>query len=340
MNETEELKLKMQTLVLFRPMLNDPVVSKFITLLGSVGRTTEEQVNAYCAFASELYQNTDNWSEYLLGLLLRCETPYLKAKAKGQPISELMQLCLDNELDLLSRAARITSAELRAMLDYFDYLPDWKTERFDFAEYYTQRIAELPMRGFGVFSEYAFFTSEGGVLQSVVSPDPIRLSELKEYQAERKTVIENTVALLDGKPAANVLLYGDAGTGKSSTVKAIVNEYAERGLRLIEVKKECLNDIPSILQQIDGNPLKFILFIDDLSFEREHDQFNSLKAVLEGSVAAKPSNLIVYVTSNRRHMIKESASDRAGDDMHRNETIQEMTSLSDRFGLSVGFFSA
>jgi predicted AAA+ superfamily ATPase len=121
-------------------------------------------------------------------------------------------------------------------------------------------------------------------------------------------------------------------------VKAIVNEYAERGLRLIEVKKECLNDIPSILQQIDGNPLKFILFIDDLSFEREHDQFNSLKAVLEGSVAAKPSNLIVYVTSNRRHMIKESASDRAGDDMHRNETIQEMTSLSDRFGLSVGFF--
>jgi predicted AAA+ superfamily ATPase len=90
-------------------------------------------------------------------------------------------------------------------------------------------------------------------------------------------VIENTVALLDGKPAANVLLYGDAGTGKSSTVKAIVNEYAERGLRLIEVKKECLNDIPSILQQIDGNPLKFILFIDDLSFEREHDQFNSSK---------------------------------------------------------------
>jgi hypothetical protein len=145
----------MQTLVLFRPMLNDPVVSKFITLLDSVKKTAEDQVNAYCAFASELYQNTDNWSEYLLGLLLRCETPYLKAKAKGQPISELMQLCLDNELDLLSRAARITSAELRAMLDYFDYLPDWKTERFDFAEYYTQRIAELPMRGFGVFSEYA-----------------------------------------------------------------------------------------------------------------------------------------------------------------------------------------
>ena len=340
MDIIEDLKLKLNTLILFRPMLKDAVMIRLKELLDSIAiqNTIEEQVAAYCAFASELYQTTDNWSVYLLGLMLRCETPYIALKAKGAEVSPLLEESMAHELNVLDRAARLTSAEIRARLEYFDYLPDWKTERIDFPCCYAQRMQELPRRGYGIFSEYGFFTCDNGVLRPIASPDTIRLADLKEYREERKTIVENTVALLDGKPASNVLLYGDAGTGKSSTVKAIVNEYSTRGLRLIEVKKEHLNDIPAILQQIEGNPLKFILFIDDLSFEGEHGEFNALKAVLEGSVAAKPANLVVYVTSNRRHMVKESASDRAGDDMHRNETIQQMTSLSDRFGLSVGFF--
>ena len=146
------------------------------------------------------------------------------------------------------------------------------------------------------------------------------------------------MALLRGRPAANALLYGDAGTGKSSTVKAIVNEYRDRGLRLIEIAKNQFRNIPALIEQLSGNPLKFILFIDDLSFAEQNDDFNALKAVLEGSVSHKAPNLAIYATSNRRHLIKESFSDRAGDDVHRNETIQELTSLSERFGLSVSFY--
>lgn len=143
---------------------------------------------------------------------------------------------------------------------------------------------------------------------------------------------------MSGKPAQNVLLYGDAGTGKSSTVKAVVNEFADRGLRLIEITKEQLGDIPDIIESISANPLKFIIFIDDLSFSADEDRFGALKAALEGSVSARSDNAAVYATSNRRHLVKESFSSREGDDIHRNDTIQETISLSARFGLTIGFY--
>lgn len=168
-------------------------------------------------------------------------------------------------------------------------------------------------------------------------PDEIQLSDLIGYKRERDAVINNTLALLEGKPAQNVLLYGDAGTGKSSTVKAIVNKYSSKGLRLIEVTKEQLRDIPHIIDSISKNPLKFILFIDDLSFSSDDDCFGALKATLEGSVSARADNIAIYATSNRRHLVKESFSDRDGDDVHRNDTIQELISLSARFGLKVNF---
>jgi predicted AAA+ superfamily ATPase len=172
----------------------------------------------------------------------------------------------------------------------------------------------------------------------VKSPDTVRLSDLKGYEAERQAVIDNTVALLNGKPAANALLYGDAGTGKSSTVKAVVNEFAGRGLRLVEIRKNQLMQIPAVIESLHQNPLKFILFIDDLSFARSNEEIGALKAVLEGSAAAKSSNIVLYATSNRRHLIHETFSERGDDDIHRNETMQEQLSLSDRFGLSVNFF--
>ena len=145
------------------------------------------------------------------------------------------------------------------------------------------------------------------------------------------------MALLDGLPAANVLLCGDAGTGKSSTVKAIVNGLWQKGLRLIELRKKQLPLLPRVMEQIAHNPLKFIIFIDDLSFAQQDDGFGALKAMLEGSAAAKTPNAVIYATSNRRHIVRESFSARQGDDVHRNDTIEEMISLSARFGLSVLF---
>ena len=143
---------------------------------------------------------------------------------------------------------------------------------------------------------------------------------------------------LKDKPAANVLLYGDAGTGKSSTIKAIVNEFADIGLRMIEVRKGDLLKLPELIEKLANNSLKFIIFIDDLSFSKNNEEIGALKAILEGSVSGKTENVVLYATSNRRHLVQESFSDRNGDDIHRNETIQEQTSLSDRFGLAICFY--
>ena len=182
-----------------------------------------------------------------------------------------------------------------------------------------------------------FYIGDGIHIVPVINPDQTRLSSLIDYKREQQIILDNTVALLEGKPAANILLTGDAGTGKSSTVKAVVNELHDRGLRILEVRKEQLHAIPAILDELNTNPLKFILFIDDLSFQKDDDNFSALKAILEGSVSAKSRNVVIYATSNRRHLVKESFSGRDGDDIHRNDTMQEIISLSERFGIQVTF---
>ena len=133
------------------------------------------------------------------------------------------------------------------------------------------------------------------------------------------------------------MLTGDAGTGKSSTVKAVANALWSEGLLIIEMHKDQLRVIPKVLDDLSSNPLKFVLFIDDLSFLKDDDNFNALKAVLEGSVTAKSANVVIYATSNRRHIIKETFSDREGDDIHRNDTMQELVSLSERFGIHITY---
>ena len=142
---------------------------------------------------------------------------------------------------------------------------------------------------------------------------------------------------MDGTGASNMLLYGDAGTGKSSSVKAVAAHFAPGGLRIIEVKKNQLYQIPSVMEELASNPLKFILFIDDLSFSGNDDNFSALKATLEGSISGCGDNCVIYATSNRRHLVKESFADRAGDELHFNDTMQETMSLASRFGLSVTF---
>ena len=172
----------------------------------------------------------------------------------------------------------------------------------------------------------------------VEAADEIALDRFVGYEDERRKVFDNTRALIDGRPAANVLLFGDAGTGKSSTVKACANHFADEGVRLIELRKDQLFSLSAIMGQIAGNPLKFIIFIDDLSFNKNDDCFSMLKAALEGSASAKAPNAVIYATSNRRHIVKETFSDRAtSDDIHHNDTVQELMSLSDRFGLCVYF---
>ena len=215
----------------------------------------------------------------------------------------------------------------------------WLTDDRSITADYEQRMREVGSKGYGIFARYHVFTVENGQLVPVRHPDPQRLEELPGYEKEREKVIANTRALLEGKPANNVLLYGDAGTGKSSAIKAIANAFAEDGLRLVEVKKNQLYQIPDLMDALAANPLKFILFIDDLSFTANDDNFAALKAILEGSVGGRAHNIAVYATSNRRHLIKETLTDRTGDDIHESDTRQELMSLSARFGLTITFGS-
>ena len=201
---------------------------------------------------------------------------------------------------------------------------------YKMSDYYRQN-------GCGMYARYRAFIWRNKKIEPVAYPDKTRLSDLKGYEVQRKMAIENTLAFLQNLPANNCLLYGDRGTGKSSTVKALLNEFYPKGLRVIEMPKEFLMDFPALVDQIAAIPMKFIVFIDDLSFSKQDDTYAALKAVLEGGLAARPENTLIYATSNRRHLLRESFSDREGDEVHRGDTIQESLSLADRFGLSINF---
>ncbi|MBM3393104.1 MAG: ATP-binding protein [Betaproteobacteria bacterium] len=182
-----------------------------------------------------------------------------------------------------------------------------------------------------------------GGLEPVVAPHRITLADLKGVERQADLVARNSRQFVEGRPANNVLLTGARGTGKSSLVKAVLNEYAGRGLRLIEVEKTDLMDLPDIIEVLVQQPYRFILFSDDLSFEADEPSYKALKAVLDGSVAATPDNVLLYATSNRRHLMPEYMKENletkyVDDEIHPSETVEEKVSLSERFGLWVSFY--
>ncbi|MDE6616979.1 MAG: ATP-binding protein [Lachnospiraceae bacterium] len=181
----------------------------------------------------------------------------------------------------------------------------------------------------------------GGVLAPITSTGDMVLDDIIGYEAQKKKLVENTEAFLNGKAANNVLLFGDAGTGKSTSIKAVLNMYYSQGLRMIEVFKHEFKDLSRIIAEIKNRNYKFIIYMDDLSFEEFEIEYKYLKAVIEGGLEAKPENVLVYATSNRRHLIRETWSDRSDmsqDELHRSDTMQEKLSLAARFGVSIGFY--
>ncbi len=334
----EQLALDLKSLVVFRKLLQDEVVLRLCLLLESAELSPSLRVARYSDFMASLLRHGDNLTDYLKHRVCHDDNQYIRLLAQGKQAGDTLRACTYEELKKLERISQLSSKDICCSLGYAGYLPKWKTTTASFTTAFDQALGEVHIRGYGMFSEHTMFTFQNGVLHPISYPDSIRLGDLYGYEAQRDEVIRNTLALVSGKPAANTLLYGDAGTGKSSTVKALVNEYAHKGLRLIELTKKQLHEIPDIISPLSDNPLKFILFIDDLSFTSVGDDFNTLKAVLEGSASARSASFAIYATSNRRHLIKERFSDRDGDDIHRNETMQELCSLSDRFGLSIGFY--
>ena len=341
-----EWNARLHGLVVFRSLLDDPVVAKLLDLTDRMeaGAPGYGPVcDAVAQFEAALFEHTTNWGSYLSAAVLEAETVCVRQAASGT-LAPALQTALDSELAFLQALCGLTLDELLAaagsatgQAQELAFLPRWETSSIDLPAAYAQRMSEVGKKGYGMFAKHHVFTAENGQLVPVKYPDPQRLSELPGYEKEREKVIANTKALLAGMPANNVLLYGDAGTGKSSAVKAIANEFAPEGLRLVEVKKNQLYQIPDLMDKLAANPLKFILFIDDLSFTANDDNFAALKAILEGSVGGRAKNIAVYATSNRRHLIKETLTDRTGDDIHEADTRQELMSLSARFGLTVTF---
>lgn len=333
----EKLALRLHAVSVMRDLLADAVLQALLAFLELGGDASETQkTEAYTCFVSTLYKTGSNTlAEYIRQIVFESENIYVKIKGKGEVPPAVLEKSLLEDLKTMDMVAALTP---EALLDVYDFLPRFETEACCIKEEYIRRLESIEKYGFGIYAKYRmFYIEEEGTIVPVQNPDETRISDLIDYKREQKIIMDNTKALLAGKPAANILLTGDAGTGKSSTVKAIVNALSDYGLRVIEVRKEQLHKIPKILDELTDNPLKFILFIDDLSFTKDDDNFSGLKAILEGSVSAKSNNVAIYATSNRRHLVKENFSDREGDDVHFNDTMQELLSLSERFGIQLTF---
>lgn len=331
--DLKELGLRLSSLTIFRNLLSDPVLESLCHYLDA------QSIDRYAAFVASLYEaNGGRLGEYIRDICENNENVYVRTVGSGGVVPQYLTATLLEELKTLQTVADLTSQQLRQPLEYSGFLPEFSSGNLNLAECFTHRVENIGKYGYGIYAKNRmFYVDEQNCIVPVKHPDNTELCDLVDYHAQRNVILDNTKALLSGKPAANILLTGDAGTGKSSTVKAVGNALYSEGLRIIEVRKDQLRAIPKILDALSANPLKFVLFIDDLSFLKDDDNFNALKAVLEGSVTAKSKNVVIYATSNRRHMIKEKFSDREGDDVHRNDTIQELVSLSERFGIHITF---
>ena len=219
-------------------------------------------------------------------------------------------------------------AESRSARKIFDIVTNW-----------------YRLHGVGYFSTRKAFRYDGGkfVALNNANVGSVVLSDLVGYEAQKSELRANTEAFISGRPANNVLLYGDGGTGKSTSVKAILNEYFAQGLRVIEIFKHQMKDIQAIITKLRRRNYKFILFIDDLSFEEHEVEYKYLKAVIEGGIESRPDNVLIYATSNRRHIVREVWKDRDdmehNGDIHRSDTVEEKLSLASRFGIAINYSS-
>ncbi len=337
-NKANHLKLQIDSLTVFSHIKEDSVILKLRALLEAVSQNeTDETVRLYSDFVSALYPHTSNLTDYVRTLMLQDDNFYVKSKASGiQPDAEITN-AVEQEIEILQEISSINSEDIKEVINYDGYLPSWKTHQEIFSSSFTEKLESITKTGYGIFAKYTFFRVDNGQIIPVAHPDFQKMDQLFEYERERNLILKNTEALVTGTGASNMLLYGDAGTGKSSTIKAVANYLAPQGLRIIEVKKNQLYQIPQIMEELSVNPLKFILFIDDLSFTGNDDNFSALKATLEGSISGCGDNVVIYATSNRRHLVKESFGDRVGDELHLNDTMQETMSLAARFGLTITF---
>ena len=368
--EINQTLLGCRGLGVLRGALESPGVQSLLTLLETLGQERPDPMLLSGTFGrlwSELAREPDPllpdaWQSHLVGRILDDENPFSLGAERGEASPMVVEQArrdlrvLRSLFDLDSET--LISAVEHAAPELTGLWTPWTTPDFVAEDSPRHGVASKLARisdwskviglledhyarhGAGLFGSHRAFRWSRGALAPVERPDPVSLKDLIGYERDRETLRLNTRRLLAGLPAHHALLYGLPGTGKSSTVKALLNEYADEGLKLVEMAKEDLGELPRLLEVLRGRGPRFILFVDDLSFEEHEVEYKSLKALLEGSVEEPPENVRVYATSNRRNLIREAFSDReedGSDDVHARDTMQEKLSLSARFGLRLTF---
>lgn len=329
---------------IYKNVTKDKIIEKFIRVFMSIEK--EEKLNLYSEFFYELCNSEfkGNLTKYIFDKVLYSENIFTLecARDKFDDIPEFILKAVKFDLDILFKLATIDFKEFKKhtglegeniaefYVDNHEKEENW-CEKIQFFKEYSKQ------NGYGNYSRNRFFYFEDGNIKPVKNYDKIDFSNLKGYEVQRERIIANTKGLISGVKSNNVLLYGQRGTGKSSTIKAIVNEYASQGLRLVEVSKENLKYLGKIIDELSQIPMKFIVFVDDLTFSTDDDNYTALKAILEGSSNKLSDNMVLYATTNRRHLMAESFSARQGDDVHLKDTLDETSSLSDRFGILITF---
>lgn len=335
--ELDTLYYRLKSLTVFRSLLDKPVVGTAIELLHDAAEGRGEfALQRWAALIAQLHDaGVGTLGDWLWDALRYTENPWGGCIEAGDYNFDLEQAAR-RDVEALSALAELDGKALLDGLglpdDLTAGLPLWAPAKpisfRDLTDHYREN-------GCGLFARFRAFLWAGRKLQGIPQPDSPAAEELIGYRRERAQVEANTRALLAGHKVNNALLFGDSGTGKSATVKSLLSLPGAKELRLIEVEKSGVATMPELMRTLAGRRQKFILFLDDLSFDKDDLNYSVLKTILEGGLEPRSDNVAIYATSNRRNLVRQTISDRAGDEMDLNETIQEKTALADRFGLRV-----
>lgn len=360
----KDILKKLETICVYRNVINSKIIAKLIILLNNI-ENNHDIINSYNDFVVEVYELDCSIKEAIIDEILLCNNAMTNMISKHK-VNEHIREAIKNELEVLHNIMNITSEDLKDLMSEkidastlmgFDntFISDNETNDY---ERLKSKISAFKLNNYGLVDDIIHFHEKHGVGRSVkysafvwqryddedngklveiMHPDPIRLDDLIGYEHQKKELLLNTKNFVNGKPANNVLLYGSRGTGKSSSVKAILNEFKDQGLRLIEVDKTQLADFTRIITLLRDKKQKFIIFVDDLVFDEKESGYSALKTILEGRIEKASNNILIYATTNRRHLVVEKFSDK--DEINEKDTIEEKLSLSDRFGLTISYLS-
>ncbi len=325
------LLCRLNSLTIFHELYDQPRFRSALALLKALDRPDPSAARtAWGVLLSRLdEEGFDSLGAWLWDRLLSSDGPWPRSVAEGREAPALERRARRDVESLSALAALYLSAPL-ADLD----LPFW-TPGVPFS--FEGLTEQYRTQGCGPFARCRAFLWENGTLLPVHDPDVPARSDLLGYRLQRAQVEENTRSLLAGSRVNNVLLFGDSGTGKSATVKSLLGLPDTGDLRLIEIEKNSVSRLPQLIRSLAGRRQKFILFLDDLAFDEDDMTYSVLKTILEGGLEPRPANVAIYATSNRRNLVRQTFSSRAGDEVDREETIQEKTALADRFGLRIPY---